>query len=323
MLTAPIPHGGALAEAMVRYGGSRADWLDLSTGINPWAYPVPELDAAAWQRLPEQSAVDALERAAREAYGVHDRHAIVAAPGTQALIQALPIAIARANVSIVAPTYGEHEFVWRAHGHTVRRVREPEGADVLVIVNPNNPDGRDWSADRLENHARKLLIVDEAFRDPSPGRSLAQAPGDRIVVLRSFGKFFGLAGLRLGFAVGGAGPVERLRELLGPWSVSGPACHIGRVALEDGAWQRATRTQLRAASERLAAFLTDHGFAVVGGTELFVTAERSGAPSIRERLCRARILVRAFDYEPGWLRFGLPPDDAAYRRLSIALRSDG
>ena len=315
-------HGGGLARAKARFGAGE-DWLDLSTGINPWPYPVPALDGEAWQRLPDDDAVDALKQAARRFY---DAGSVAVAPGSQALIQLLPRLLSPTVVAIAAPSYAEHVRCWRLAGHSVIETDDPLASDaaVVVVVDPNNPDGRRWPAAALHEAARSravrggLVVVDQAFAEMvEPAALDLGQPG--LVALRSFGKFFGLAGLRLGFALGAPWWVERIEDALGPWAVSGPALAIGRAALEDAGWAAETRTRLATAAAALDAVLDRPGFAPAGGTDLFRLVRVEDAQAVFERLGRAHILVRGFSYRRDWLRFGLPPDSAALARLDQAL----
>ncbi|MBB2970980.1 cobalamin biosynthetic protein CobC [Mesorhizobium sp. RMAD-H1] len=232
-----IEHGGALDRAIARFGGTRADWLDLSTGINPEAFPLPEIAPEIWNRLPDESLLTQALDAARGYYGAADTAAIVAAPGTQALIQIVPELVAPGEVAILSPTYQEHHAAFARAGWAVVPCADigsaPATAKAVVVVNPNNPDGRVVSGDALLGLAQKLqargglLIVDEAFADAHPETSIAAGAGsESLIILKSFGKFFGLAGLRLGFAISGAEIARKLAERLGPWAVSGPALAI-------------------------------------------------------------------------------------------------
>jgi cobalamin biosynthetic protein CobC len=326
-----LVHGGDPAAVEARWGRPAGGWLDLSTGINPVSYPLPVLDPAVWQRLPQRQCLARLLDVARDAYGAPPDAAIVAAPGTQALIQLLPRLKPGAPVAVLGPTYAEHAACWAAAGMAVTTVpsleaAEAAGAVVIVAVNPNNPDGRTLASANLLATADRLaardgfLIVDEAFADAAPACSVASAadrPG--LVVLRSFGKFFGLAGVRLGFALGDDAEIARLAAFLGPWAVSGPAIAIGCAALADRPWQQAARLRLVADAVCLHVLLAGSGLIVRGGTSLFCLAEHVNAPALHDRLGRAGILVRAFADRPTLLRFGLPPDAAAWRRLETAL----
>ncbi len=315
----PLAHGGDLGELSKRFADAPRPWIDLSTGINPVPYPVPALSDAVWTRLPSRADEEALLAAAAARYGVADPATLVAAPGTQALIQLLPRLVPRGTVAIVGPTYEEHQACWARQGHDVRVVSTPEAADVVVVVNPNNPTGRLLPPAELVA-AGGLLVVDEAFIDFLPQEmSLAGALPPRTVVLRSFGKSYGLAGLRLGFAIASPDIAVRLREELGPWAVSGPALEVGRLALNDGAWLRKARDRLVVDCARLDDFLREAGFEILGGTALFRLARHVAAPAFVQRLARQGIHVRAFASAPDQLRFGLPADDEAFRRLAKAL----
>jgi cobalamin biosynthetic protein CobC len=318
-------HGGGLDAAALRYGIASERWLDLSTGINPWPYPLPDLPPALWQRLPDATLMATLCRAAAACWGVSDPARVVAAPGSQTLIQWLPRLMRRSLVVVVGPTYNEHAAAWAAAGHDVCEVATldavPDLARVCVVVNPNNPDGRTVAPAALAAlAARCRVIVDEAFADVQPAVSvtgLVEA-GD-LVVLRSAGKFFGLAGLRLGFAVAAPATAAALAEALGPWAVSGPAAFVGARALADRAWMAATRRRLADAAGRLDAMLAGHGLRVVGGTDLFRLVADERAPALVEALARQGVLTRHFARQPTWLRFGLPGPAAAERRLAAAL----
>ena len=318
----PIAHGGDLGDVRRRHPDAPQPWIDLSTGINPLPYPVVEMSADAWSRLPSREAERTLIAAAAQRYRCKPGQLVVA-PGTQALIQILPRLVARSRVAIVGPTYAEHEFNWRRHGHDVAVVADPDAADadVVVVVNPDNPTGRLTPTQALRGVAARLLVVDEAFIDLLPNdASLAGDLPDNAVLLRSFGKTYGLAGVRLGFAIAAAPFATRLREELGPWAVSGPALSIGATALADGAWLQNTATRLGRDVRRLDALLVSAGFAILGGTALFRLASHPEAQEKAEDLARQGIHVRAFSDRPTCLRFGLPRDDEEFRRLSAALQ---
>jgi cobalamin biosynthetic protein CobC len=327
---AGVYHGGDLSWAARRFGRPRADWIDLSTGINPWPYPVPALAPEAWTRLPDAAAEAALAAAAAASYGASGPDCVAAAPGSQALIQMLPRLRPRSRVAVVAPTYAEHARCWRAAGHDVAEVPAQDAAegaaDVIVLTNPNNPDGRRHAPDALDDLAGRLaarggwLVVDEAFGDVAPALSLAprtSRPGR--IVLRSFGKFFGLAGIRLGFVLAAPATAAAVRAAFGAWAVSGPAIAVGTAALGDAAWIAATRARLAAAAAELRAALTGAGLHVIGGTDLFCLTTHPAAPALFDRLGRAGVFVRHWPEQPDWLRFGLPPGPDAMQRLAGAL----
>lgn len=316
----PVAHGGDLGRVRRRHPNAPQPWIDLSTGINPLPYPVGDLPADAWSRLPSHEAEQTLIAAAAQRYRCPPGQ-LIAAPGTQALIQILPRLVARSRVAIVGPTYAEHELNWRRHDHDVRVVADLEAADVVVVVNPDNPTGRLLPPQALCAVAARLLIVDEAFIDLMPNEaSLAGELPDNAMVLRSFGKTYGLAGLRLGFAIAPTALAQRLREELGPWAVSGPALAIGAAALTDDAWLRDTAARLAGDAHKLDALLVSAGFTVLGGTPLFRLARHPEAQKKVEDLARRGIHVRAFADRPTCVRFGLPRGDGEFRRLSAALQ---
>lgn len=328
---AAIVHGGRIEQARSRFPGAPEPFIDLSTGINPMPYPLPALPAAAFTRLPEPEALDVLQSAAARAYGAADPAMVAAAPGTQILIDLLPRLWPMPCVAVLGPTYAEHAAAWRRGGAAVvciESLDSPPETRCVVLCNPNNPDGRRLHrsvlltlADRLA--ARDgLLVVDEAFADlEPPGGSLAPSlPHPAIVILRSFGKTYGLAGLRLGFALAASDRAAQIRAALGPWAVSGPALAIGARALADRAWLQTTRRRLDADCARLDALLQAAGLRVIGGTHLFRLSESHSAAARFDRLGQAGILVRRFDAHPHWLRSGLPGDEAEWARLREALR---
>ncbi len=325
-----LEHGGRLDRMVGQYGGRRDTWLDLSTGINPVPYELPVLADDVWRRLPERTLLDETLVAARNFYGVPDSAGIAAAPGTQSLIQLLPDLLPAGPVAVVSPTYGEHAHSFRQDGRSVVAVGAladiPGDCAVAVVVNPNNPDGRVFSVPELLKIRKRLadrggcLIVDEAFADCGDVQSIVSetaAPG--LVVLKSFGKFFGLAGLRLGFVVADAALAARFETRLGPWAVSGPALAVAHKALRDVAAVTAIRRSLRDNSRTLEDLLRTSGLEIAGCTRFFTLVDHPKAADLHEGLCRRGIYVRKFEYAPRWLRFGLPPSDRQHRRLADAL----
>ena len=324
-------HGGGLAEACRVHGGRPADWLDLSTGINPNPMAVGDIPAEAWQRLPDADLSAAARQAAANCYRTGDPVLPLPVPGTQAAIQCLPRLLGPGRrVAIAGPTYNEYARVFGAAGwmvETVNRVDDVAGADVGILVNPNNPDGRAISrahilriADRMAESGA-TLVVDEAFADLAPEISVADAAGGHcgLVVLRSFGKFFGLAGLRLGFVVAASGRLAALERMLGPWPVSGPALSVAARVLSDEDAIARMRASIRERSAAMRRVLEAAGLPVVGDGGLFLLVTHPDAAAIYMHLCRRHILVRAFDYRADWLRFGLAPNAAGDARLADAL----
>jgi cobalamin biosynthesis protein CobC len=322
-------HGGAIEVARRLAPGAPEPWIDLSTGLNPHAYPLPNLEPEAWSRLPESGALAKLEAAAALRYGAA-AGSVVAGPGSQALIHALAHSLPRGAVGALGPTYGGFAAAFAAAGARVveaRRLEDIGALDVAIVVNPNNPDGRIIPrAALLDLHERlaqrgATLVVDEAFADFDGPEGLAPAlPASGAVILRSFGKAYGLAGLRLGFALTSPDIIPALRAALGPWPVSGPAIAIGIRALADSDWLEATRARLCKESARLDVLLQGVGWRIIGGTRLFRLASHADARHAFERLLAAGILTRAFADAPDRLRFGIPSDEDGWERLVTALQ---
>jgi cobalamin biosynthetic protein CobC len=328
-----LEHGGNLNDAVIRYGIARADWLDLSTGINPDFYPAPALRADAWHRLPESS--NELVAAACAYYGAPG---MLPVAGTQAAIQALPQLRLRehgvARVVVAAPAYAEHAHRWQQAGHAMREAGYTDlpdvvgACDVMVVCNPNNPTGARVAPEVLLGWAQQLamrggwLVVDEAFGDTTPQLSVAAHTGTQagLIVLRSVGKFFGLAGVRLGFVAAQDNILNGLREWLGPWSVSGPAQQIGIAALRDTAWQQSTRARLLTAGERLQRLLDGYGIAS-SGSAMYQWWPEQNAVAFHDCMARQGIWVRLFTRGAGGIRLGLPPDEAGWQRLRQALQA--
>ncbi|OYR22697.1 threonine-phosphate decarboxylase CobD [Brucella thiophenivorans] len=326
-----IEHGGALDRAISRFGGKPEDWLDLSTGINPEHFPLPDFSPALWNRLPDEWLLQRALVSARRYYGVVDDAPIVAAPGTQALIQLIPTLVKASTVAILGPTYQEHAASFVASGWNVAECATlddiPDHARVVAIVNPNNPTGRVVGPADLLDLATMLgarggfLVVDEAFADTNMKMSVAaHAANAPMMVLKSFGKFFGLAGVRLGFLLASADIVEKVTARLGPWAVSGPALAIAEHAFMSDAELLGFRARIDHRRAELAAVLERCGLKDLAATDLFALIEHPNAHAIYDALCERHILVRKFAYAPQWLRIGLAFDEAELIRLEQALR---
>jgi cobalamin biosynthetic protein CobC len=327
--SAPIVHGGRLDAARRLYPNAPEPWIDLSTGVNPQPYPLPPVAPEAWTRLPDEAAFAALEAAARCAYRAPAEAALIAGAGAQAFIQLIARVFPARRVGVLGFTYAEHENCWSGAGATVIRTQtigEIGAWDAAVIVNPNNPDGRVLTPQEILPLAQEmtrsggLLVVDESFMDFTPENSVAAlAAMEGVIVLRSFGKAYGLAGLRLGFALCSAARAAPLRTALGPWAVSGPALAIGARALSDADWRQSAAAVCATQAARLDNALARAGFELVGGTSLFRLARHGRAADWFARLCAKGVLTRPFPERPDWIRFGLPGDEAAWRRLHAAL----
>ncbi|MEP7184741.1 MAG: threonine-phosphate decarboxylase CobD [Rhodanobacter sp.] len=321
-----LEHGGRLLRAAHEHGIAPAEWLDLSTGISPFPWPVPEVPATAWHRLPEDD--DGLLDVAADYYGTRQ---LLPVAGSQVAIQALPTLRPASQVGVVAPGYAEHAHAWERAGHAVTLASvdtlldTASRFDVIVLIHPNNPDAHLLDLSQLLRLHQQLaarggwLVVDEAFMDVTPQHSLCPHAGrEGLIVLRSVGKFFGMAGARAGFVAADPSLREALHEHLGPWTLSGPTRHVLKRALADHAWQAQARQRLPLVAARLADMLARHGLPSSAGCGLFQWCRDERATTLHHHLASRGILTRLFDTPPS-LRFGLPGDDAAFGRLDAAL----
>lgn len=319
-----LEHGGNLSWAAKEYGIPHQQWLDLSTGINPHGYPVAAIHPTAWQKLPSDD--DGLIQAACQYYGCQT---VLATAGSQAIIQALPRLRPLGAIAIFSPIYQEHMQAWQRvghHVHTFTHLQDPilDQVNVVLVCNPNNPSAHQFANAELLNLHAKLakrsgwLIVDEAFIDTTPEQSIARHTHlEGLVVLRSIGKFFGLAGARVGFLLATQKITDALQEELGPWTITGPSRAIVRQALADTLWQEKTRGTLTLQSNQLATLLRKHGLVPSNGTSLFQYVPTPLAQAWQHHLATHGIWVRLFTNTLA-LRFGLPPHDG-WQRLEAAL----
>jgi cobalamin biosynthetic protein CobC len=324
-------HGGRLGIARSLFPDVPQPWVDLSTGINPRPYPAPRASQRARNRLPDPTELARLEALAAAAFGVDDPSRVVATAGSECALRLLPHVVNLKAAVIVGPTYGSHADAWTRSGALTQTIdrdaahAHAQRAVCLTIVNPNNPDGQVVERsqlldlhDSLDRHGG-MLIVDEAFADVAPESSVAAVDAPRLVVLRSFGKFFGLAGLRLGFIVAAPPITQAVRGLVGEWPVSSDALAAGLSAYADRRWMERERATVQKSAQRLDELLVRTGFELAGGTALFRLARARDARERFARLLAAGILVRPFDFDAGLLRFGLPHGREQWRRLAAAL----
>ncbi|MGD9600138.1 MAG: threonine-phosphate decarboxylase CobD [Steroidobacteraceae bacterium] len=329
-------HGGRLSAAQAAYPNAPTPWIDLSTGINPRAYPAPRSSSLERARLPDPAKLAELESIAAAAFGVRDGQRIIATAGSELALRLLPVVLGVSGATVVGPTYSSHPDAWRKADRNVseRMLHDVDdavrGGGALIVVNPNNPDGAVLDRERLlalhdalaQNGG--VLIVDEAFIEVAPDHSVSDVAGsDRtpsLVTIRSFGKFYGLAGLRLGFAIGAPRIIERLRHLLGDWPISSEALGAGLAAYGHREWAESTRERLQRSARRLDGLLVRAGCELVGGTSLFRLVRHAHAAQLFEHLLRMGILTRPFDHDPTLLRFGLPHGSAAWSRLGKAVK---
>jgi cobalamin biosynthetic protein CobC len=310
-------HGGRVAAARAVFGRADGggDWIDLSTGIAPWAWPVEGVSLAL-DRLPEPAEILALEAAAARAFGGIDPAQVVAVPGTDLAMRLLAPLLDARRPAVVAPGYAGHRAAW-PQADAIGGIEGVADHDLLVLASPANPDGRVTDPARLLGLSERLtVVVDEAYVDPDPG--LCARASDRLIVLRSFGKFYGLPGVRLGFVVTGRVLGQRLRAMLGDWPVSSPAIAIGTTAYRDAGWRRAQQARIAEGGALLDRLLDTAGLPIVGSAPLFRLIACDPAAALFETLARHAILTRPFSDRPDRLRIGLPRGTTAVTRLATA-----
>jgi cobalamin biosynthetic protein CobC len=309
-------HGGRVADARAAFG--EGDWIDLSTGIAPWAWPVGDLPLG-WDRLPEPDEIVALESAAGQAFGVGAAQ-VVAVPGTDLALRLLALVLGAERPAVVVPGYAGHRAAWPDADAFSASLAQTEGSkhDLLVLASPANPDGRTSDPAMLRARAEKMtVVVDEAYADPALG--LAPHASDTLIALRSFGKFYGLPGLRLGFVIAGESVAARLRAMLGDWPISSAAVAIGTAAYRDAAWRRTQQARIGETGALLDQVLSDAGLPIIGSAPLFRLVACDRAADLFTHLSRHAILTRPFADQPDRLRIGLPRGAAALVRLATAL----
>ena len=311
-----LDHGGKLDRNISLYGGLRSDWIDLSTGINKSSYPIPEIPKWIWENLPDESLLEEFQRSARKFWKIPDNAEIICSSGTSMIISALPSLFDKGNVDIYKPSYNEYETAFRQNGWNI----SARNANARILINPNNPDGKIWHSDKILNNG-KLTIIDESFCDLVPNNSLinyANNPG--VIVLKSFGKFWGLAGLRFGCAIGLPETLKNLKRRLGPWPASGPALFIANNALSNHGWAKDTIKRLHNDVITLDKILIQNDLDVIGGTNLFRLISTPNANQLKNDLCKKYILTRTFPYSKHFLRMGIPSRDDHWKRVKSALK---
>lgn len=308
-------HGGRLAAAAAHFHDAPTPWIDLSTGISPWTYPVPDIEPSVWSRLPEPEILSRLEASAAHAFGVANSAEVVATPGSDIAIRLLGMLFPDQRGALLTPIYSGHKAAWPEAAQI--DLKQADDYELVVLANPNNPDGRIVSPERLQALPGQV-IVDEAFADTAPLVSLLPERGGAIV-LRSFGKFYGLAGIRLGFVIANIAVAQRLRAMLGDWPVSGIAVTAGLAAYQDQQWQDNQRRRLQGAADRLDKLLQGFHLDIIGGTSLFRLTSHDKARELFEILGQSGILVRPFSDIATQLRFGLPASEGEWTRLENAL----
>ncbi len=328
-MTRDLLHGGSLDHMRKTFPNAVQPWIDLSTGINPWPWPAEAIHGEVINRLPTAEAFDAAQRAMAAAFGAHPT-SLLPGPGSELLIRLLPTLIQPQKIAILSRTYSDHKNIWAAQGCDIVETDDPlsyaDRTDAVVLCNPNNPDGRSFAPAAVDA-ARSILaarngwlIIDEAYADLEPAKSVAPYGGaEGLIILRSMGKFYGLAGLRMGAMIAPPDILDRLAQRLGVWSISGPALKIASDAYRDVVWREEIRKRLRKARARLDTLLSESGLTICGGTDLFAFVDTDDAPAHWSQLAQQGIYVRRFEWTKRHLRIGLPPDETSESRLAAAL----
>ena len=317
-----IQHGGDIDLAIKKYGGQRKDWIDLSTGINRTSYPWQESVKVHLRDLPGSKLLMSLEEAASRAYKIAVATETVAISGAQQIINLLPIHLKKySSVAILGPTYNEYEKAFKSSNlrtNTVAEISNLSCNDIAIIVNPNNPTGKVITEEELEDLSKKveILIIDESFKMFSSRKTQNL---DNLIQINSLGKFFGLAGVRLGFVSGPSDFIKSVRKMLGPWPISSLAAEIGLVALSDKIWISQMEKILLAGSTALHAACNSKNWRLVGKTNLFHTYATSNCFEVEEQFAAHGIWVRTFDYSETWVRIGIPTSEYELTRVKKAL----
>ncbi len=317
-----IQHGGDIDLAIKKYGGQRADWIDLSTGINRTSYPWQENVKVELRDLPSNKLLRSLEKAASRAYKVAEDKDTAAVQGAQQIISLLPICLKNYNsVAILGPTYNEYEKAFKSSeikAETVSEVSKLSSSDIAIVVNPNNPTGKVIAEEILNDLSKKvrILIIDESFKMFSSRRI---QKFDNVIQINSLGKFFGLAGVRLGFVSGPSNFIKSVRGMLGPWPVSSIAAEIGKIALNDQAWISQMEKILLEGSDVLHRACNRKNWKLIGKTNLFHTYATSSSLKVEKQFAAHYIWIRTFDYSETWVRLGIPTSKYEWTRVRQAL----
>jgi cobalamin biosynthetic protein CobC len=282
-----------------------------------------------WQRLPETD--DDLLSSAQHYYGCDN---LLPLAGSQAAIQALPFCRQCSRIGIVSPCYAEHAHWWEKADHRIVYIKPHEidrfipALDVLLLANPNNPDATDYSVEQLLGWHQRLiknngwLIIDEAFIDSTPEKSLlrhCKTMPEGLIVLRSIGKFFGLAGIRLGFLAAEPQLLQQVAYRQGAWAVSHPARWLGQHALIDQQWQTQAHDFLRQQSKNLYHLLKQSFQEFkIRKSHYFCYIQHPQAEKIKQHLAQRGIWTRIFK-NPTAIRLGLPANNTELQCLKKAL----
>ena len=331
-----MQHGGNKTAAARAYGVEPSEMIDLSTGISPRPYP---LDLGAFElsdliELPQAEDAEHLTQVMTSSWHIPDSAKLALASGSGAIISLMPHLYQgdKRHVYCPEPVYSEHVIAWQNAGYTIITYDAGAIPDVdwgraaaILAVQPGNPMGHiappsDWLALMSDAAAHNVMVIfDEAFIDLAPQLSLIPHMGQKgQIVIRSFGKFYGLAGVRLGAAIGHPDDITALYHLMGPWAVSTMALRFGAAAIADHAWADDQRRWLSDRMTFLKEGLAARNVTIVGGTDLYLLIDVADAARLQDDLARQGFWTRIFDSNPRWMRLGLAHDDAIMARFLTA-----
>lgn len=310
-----LNHGGRLNRAVKKFNIPIENWIDLSTGINPNHWPIPNIPDKCFTRLPEDD--DGLVEAARKYYQADN---LLPVAGSQSVIQLLPLLREKSKVAVPDIGYAEHAHQWQTAGHEIIFYKTSNldnivnDVDVLIIINPNNPTGEIVTQKQLLAWHKILqskqgwLIVDEAFADAEEIPSIVNMSHQSgLIVLRSIGKFFGMAGVRSGFVFAEKNLLKEINEKLGPWVLTGVSRYVTTMALLDNEWILNSKQALNQTSDSMHDLILGCSGVTPSGTKLFKTIVHVQAEEIFELFAMQGVLVRLLDNKKG-IRFGMPGD---------------
>ena len=323
-----IEHGGNLDKAISFYGGKESEWIDLSTGINPNSYPIPKLSISDWRSLPTKTEIKDLESIIKSKQKISSE--IIMVPGAQMAINFLPFLLKGegTEVRILTPTYNEYNYCFTNTGFKVnscQKFNQLFNSDIAIIVNPNNPDGKIYEINELFELSKsvKILIVDESFIDSVECDSIVNQLNEdvsNIIVIRSFGKFFGLAGLRLGYVFSGKEIIRKFKRFFGPWQISKMSVKIATIAFSDDVWIKKTKNNLNEKANAIDNLMKKINWKITGGTNLFRLYSTSNSDLAQKLLAEKFIWSRKFSYSKKWIRLGIPNERDFKKLKKIVMR---
>lgn len=337
-------HGGNIADAVNRYGIRERDIVDFSSNISPLGPSSAAIRSAKkalayGDRYPDQS-LSELRRTIARYFGIKPEH-IVCGNGSTALIHLVPQIYRPKRVLIPVPTFTEYAAAALKAGAEVvpYQLKEKDGfrvdpiemafafkgIDMAFLCNPNNPTGRVVQKNEMMEivqyalQEKVTLVVDEAFMDFVESETIVKdaVQTSHVICIRAFSKFFGMPGLRVGYAVCGEEIASVLNAGSEPWPVNIPAQFAAIAALNDWGHIKRTLKIVTRERERLLAELR-----ILPGVEPFPCAANfilikfttADGRSLTQALGLRGILVRDCSTIPGL--------DNRFIRVAVRTRSE-